>query len=215
MKKASIILTLCLFAATSEAQTFEEWFQQKKTQKKYLLQQIAALKVYFGCVEKGYEISQFGLKTIGDIKDGDLGQHTDYFNSLKNINPNIEEYSLTKNIGAVQSSIIKLHHDLIIDIQESDSFTPDEVDYIHRVFSRLLSDCNKNIRALSEITSSGKLEMKDNERMKYIDALYLDMQDNLVFAQSFRRDALMLAASRIHTKNEFQKGLTIHGIKIE
>lgn len=45
----------------AEAQTFDEWFRQKKTQKKYLVQQIAALKVYLGYLKEGYEIAQKGM----------------------------------------------------------------------------------------------------------------------------------------------------------
>jgi len=49
MKKIFLFLLLVVSAGSNlQAQTFAEWFQQKKTQKKYLLQQIAALQVYIG-----------------------------------------------------------------------------------------------------------------------------------------------------------------------
>jgi hypothetical protein len=44
---------------------------KKKTQKKYLLQQIAALQVYFGYAKKGYSFVSSDTKTIRDIKKGD------------------------------------------------------------------------------------------------------------------------------------------------
>lgn len=59
----------------SKVQTFHEWFRQKKTQKKYLIQQIAALKVYLGYVQKGYSIAQKGLTTVSNIKKGNFDLH--------------------------------------------------------------------------------------------------------------------------------------------
>ncbi|MCH5688762.1 conjugal transfer protein TraI [Niabella sp. W65] len=53
MKKILLFLLLVVSAGSNlQAQTFAEWFQQKKTQKKYLLQQIAALQVYIGYAKK-------------------------------------------------------------------------------------------------------------------------------------------------------------------
>ncbi len=46
MKKLSCILLLLLFAVSGFAQNWNEFFRQKRTQIKYLWQQIAALQVY-------------------------------------------------------------------------------------------------------------------------------------------------------------------------
>ncbi|ULT42931.1 conjugal transfer protein TraI [Niabella defluvii] len=73
MKKILLFLLLVVSAGSNlQAQTFAEWFQQKKTQKKYLLQQIAALQVYIGYAKKGYNIAKDGLNTIGGFTRGEL-----------------------------------------------------------------------------------------------------------------------------------------------
>src|SRR3954466_1406137 len=98
MKVAFIILLLTTLAAHSNAQTFSEWFRQKKTQKKYLIEQIAALEVYAGHLEKGYSILSEGLSQINSIKHGEFGLHDAYFYSLKNINPHIKDYTTVDEI---------------------------------------------------------------------------------------------------------------------
>jgi 3-phenylpropionate/cinnamic acid dioxygenase small subunit len=57
MKK---ILTIFLLVTASGvyAQNWKEWTQQKKTQIKYLVNQIAALQIYATYVEKGYAIAK-------------------------------------------------------------------------------------------------------------------------------------------------------------
>lgn len=57
MKKISIILFIMFFVNRSHAQTWDEWFNQKSTQKKYLLQQIAAFEAYLSYAKKGYDIA--------------------------------------------------------------------------------------------------------------------------------------------------------------
>jgi len=83
MRKIIFIgLMLFLSAGNIHAQTFSEWFRQKKTQKKYLLQQIAALQVYIGYAQKGYRIAKEGLTTIGGFTKGEFDLHSDFINSL-------------------------------------------------------------------------------------------------------------------------------------
>jgi len=82
MKKIIAIAMLLSITKSMSAQTFAEWFRQKSTQKKYLIQQIAALQVYIGYVSKGYSIAKKGLNTIQDIKHGDFDLHKNYFNNF-------------------------------------------------------------------------------------------------------------------------------------
>ena len=77
--KNILIIIILLAGSFCHAQTYDEWFRQKKTAKKYLLDQIAALQTYIGYAEKGYSIVTGGLNTIKDIKHGDFNLHNNYF----------------------------------------------------------------------------------------------------------------------------------------
>lgn len=216
MKKILLALLVCVSAAGNlKAQTFAEWFQQKKTQKKYLIQQIAALQVYIGYAQKGYKIAKEGLNTIGGFTRGEFNLHTDYFNSLKSINPEVRRYVKVAEIIALQVKIIQNYNRTYRQLNSSDAFSGDELAYIGRVYSRLLDDCDKTLDELITITTDGKLEMKDDERIERIDKLYLDMQDKLTFSQSFSNDAKSLAASRLKDKSDVQTSRVLQGIKNE
>lgn len=214
MKRMSLLLLLFVLVENNlQAQTFAEWFQQKETQKKYLLQQIAALQVYIGYAKKGYKIAKEGLNTISGFTKGEFNLHTDYLNSLKTVNPEIKRYAKVADIIALQIKIIQNYNRTHRRLNSSDVFSDDELAYIDRVFSRLLDDCAKTIDELITITTDGKLEMKDDERMKRIDRLYLAMQDKYTFSQSFSNDAKSLAASRIKEKADIQTSRVLHGVK--
>ena len=78
-----LAIAIGLYIGPVSAQTVNEWVNQKSTQKKYLLQQIAALQVYINYAKKGYNIVSGGINTIRDIKKGDLNLHNTFFSSLK------------------------------------------------------------------------------------------------------------------------------------
>ncbi len=214
MKRILVIATVCLFASlSSSAQTTDEWLNQNSTQKKYLLQQIAALKVYLGYAKKGYNIVTGGINTIRNIKDGDLNLHRDFFNRLQNVNPAIRRYTKVADIIAYQVKIIKQTKLVLQQIRETKQFTEGELDYCKQVFDTLLNECIKTVEELILVTTSGELEMKDAERLKRIDWLYADVQDKYSFACSFSEDMGLLAMQRLGEQMEISRSKLINGIK--
>lgn len=202
MKRVIFLIGLLAFSHQLFAQTFDEWFHQKKTQIKYLLQQIAANEVYIQYLQKGYKIAESGLNTINNIKHGDFALHNDFFSSLKNVNPKIKNWAKVADIVSFQVQIIKQTKSAVQHIQASDQFTSTEITYLQNVFNHLLNECSKNINALIDVMTSGQTEsnsyqMTDDERIKKIDGIYNDMQDKLSFSKSFSFDAAMLAMQRM------------------
>lgn len=196
MKKFTLVIVLFSFQMLY-AQNWNEWFEQKKTQKKYLLQQIAALKIYLGYLEKGYDIANKGLKTIHEIKKGDFDLHSQFFNSLKLVNPNIQKWAKVADIITYELRIIKIAKENIGSMKANGRFTNEELDYCKMVFDNLLFECLGNIDELVMITTSGELEMKDDERMKRIDQFYEDMRDKYSFTCSFSNDISLLSFQRM------------------
>jgi hypothetical protein len=165
-------------------------------QREALLKQIAALQIYIGYAQKGYSVAKKGLNTIGDFKRGEFNLHTDYFNSLKTVNPKIKKYARIAEIISLQVKIIKSYGGIYRQVQQDDLFHGDEVDYIKRVFDRLIENCDDNLEELITIVTDGKLEMKDDERMKRIDAIYQNMLENRTFCESFSNQTRLMSLSR-------------------
>jgi hypothetical protein len=213
MKKLLIILVMILGAANLSAQTSAEWFRQKATQKKYLIQQIAALDVYAGYLSKGYTIAKNGLNTIRSIRNGDLLQHSGYFTSLATFNPHIKRYKRVADIIAMQLKIAKQSGNAIKCFRSDDHFTTTEINYLQGVFDTLLSDCAKNLDRLLEIITNGSLKMKDDERIKAINKIYVDMQDNQQFARAFSNNAAGLFIQRSNEENDIIISKKLNGLK--
>jgi hypothetical protein len=209
MKYLLIIITGILVSTTAPAQTWNEWFKQKETQKKYLVKQIALLRVYLGYLKKGYEIADKGLTTIHNIKNGDFNLHRDFFGSLRNVNPHIANSAKVGDIIAFQVYIIRDIRNVNNFCRNNTHFTPEEIRYVAAVYSNMLFLTDVSISELLMIIRSSQTEsdgyrMKDDERLMRIDRLYDDMLDKHAFVQSFDNDVRIMAREREREQHEIE-----------
>jgi len=202
-----------LVGHSATAQTWEEWFQQTKTQKKYLLQQIGALRVYFNYTKDGYSIVGNGINTVRNIKNGDFNLHRDFLGSLKLVNPRIKKYTKLADIIALQVRMIQQTKQSLQSIRSSKRFSLNEVDHCKNVFDNLLNECAKNIDELFMIIMPGTFEMKDDERIKRLDKIYTDMQDKFTFCSSFGNDLELIANQRLTSEVEIIESKILNDLK--
>jgi hypothetical protein len=213
MKRITMIMLL-LFSTVSisEAQKIREWTRQKKTQIEYLILQIVAKKVYLEQVKKGYKIAQEGLNTISSFKRGEFNLHDTFFKSLKTVNPQIKGYVRVAETIELQRKIVKEYIQTIRQITSQEAFNAEEITYVRRVFSRLLDDCEGVLDELLAVTTNEELEMKDDERMARIDRVFLSMQDNFTFCQTFSSETKAMAILRLKEKTDIQTSRVLHGL---
>lgn len=183
-----IVIILLAIIPMLQAQGVGQWFSQKKTQTQYLAQQIAALKIYTGYLEKGYQIAKTGLNTIGDIKDGHFKLDQVFFDDLEAINPNVRHYSRVADIITLNIQIINRSGEALKEAQTSGKFNDQELGYARKVFNNVKIDCNELIDELTQILSPGELKLSDDERIKRIDGVYAEMKDRYSFINSFCKD---------------------------
>ena len=213
MKTIIILLFALVMSDISLSQTAAEWTQQKKTQRKYLLQQIVALQTYLGYVKKGYDIAHKGISTVQNIKNGEWNLHKDFFSSLSVVNPEIKKYAKVADITAMQVRMVKQVKSLTHESKQGGLLTPEEIDYVVKICDHLLSECQENMDELIRVTTSGELEMKDDERIKRIGLIYTTMQDKSVFLRSFGNSIIMLSKQRWHERLEAEISKKLNGLK--
>ncbi len=192
-------------SCAAKAQNFSEWFRQKKTQKKYLLEQIAALKVLTGYIRSGNRIAHQGLGAITRSLVDENNLHKDFYGHLKSVNP------MVKNDPQV-SEIITWQQDIMTRMKRLNGITglnnPEQA-YIDQVRNALLKDCTMQIDKLQQALSDGKTEMSDKERLSLIGGIHSEMSDNYRFAMGFSAQAQLFAQQRkiYHIDNRSTKQL--------
>jgi hypothetical protein len=196
------LVGMILISCTVNAQTWEEWFQQKETQKKFLLQQIAALEVYYDYAKKGYDIATQGLATIQQIKNGDFNLHQEFFNSLRMVNPAIANWSRVSDIINLHIKIVKRVKEANDFLKETSEFTKQERDYCFGVLKKIAEGSVSDLDELILITTIDTFSMKDDERVKRIEVLYEGMRERYEFLMAFCNEIKLLSLQRMHDKSE-------------
>lgn len=197
-------LVLAISTVKGQAQNTAEWLRQKNTQKKYLLQQIAALQIHLESIKKGYRIARTGLQAVSDLKNGEFNLHSLYFQSLKKVNPTIRKYGRIAEISATQVKILKDYKALKDRIQADGMYSRAELDYIDRASGSILDNCEQVISDLIDVVSDGKLELKDDERLERIDQLYNAMQENADLSRSFSYEVMGISQNRASIHSNIQ-----------
>ncbi|TWI97596.1 hypothetical protein JN11_03418 [Mucilaginibacter frigoritolerans] len=204
----AILLLLTATAANSQAQTFAEWFQQSKTQIKYLEQQIVALNACEVQFRQGYTMLKNEWGSIKNWKNSEYNLHSTYYNSLSQINPQVKNSTDLSGIQSEQQSIVSQFNDL----NGLAGLTAQEQTYIGTVQQNLLAELNKDLTELQTILTPGGLVMSDDERIKRINRVTSAINDKYLFTCAFCRHVRVLVIQRNRDGNDAAEIGNLYGI---
>ncbi|HLX93159.1 MAG TPA: hypothetical protein VKR32_15855 [Puia sp.] len=211
MNKAILYILLNIFSThCAHSQTFDEWFRQKKTRIRYLVEQIAAYEVFDADVAKGYGIAQSGLGFIGDTTAGELALHTAYYRSLETVNPSVAGYARIAAIMSMASAIVEGFGNLA----QVPGTTGAESDYLGLVSRNLIAKCNSALDELAGVLTYNDYTMTDDQRIRRIDALYASVADQYAFSQSFLSEVKLLAGEREVFNRDIQESIIDNGVQL-
>ncbi len=192
-----LIIMLSLPMSVVYGQTWDELFNQKQTQTRYLLEQIAALRVYAGHLQKTYRIAKDGLEFIGKATKGEFDLHDEFFHSLQNVNPAVSSNPKVSGILSLNQLIRSNYHKRRKVINSGKMLSKDEERYFGAVYARIFKDCDKILSDLKNVCTDGLLEMRDDERIRMINRLYEEIYSNYQVAETFGNGTMALANARV------------------
>ena len=106
-----------------------------------------------------------------------------------------------------QVQIVKLCSKL-----KKQTFNDNEVSYINSVTEHLLNECETLVDELISVITDQQLLMSDDERIKNIDRIYAEVQDQYSFIRSFSDQAKLLIRGRLKEKNDIQVSKLLRGL---
>tara|TARA_R110002020_G_scaffold287146_1_gene502635 strand:+ start:481 stop:1128 length:648 start_codon:yes stop_codon:yes gene_type:complete len=209
MKRLILIFYLASISLTGNAQTFEEWWKQKDTQKKYLAEQIVALKAYGAVLKEGYEVASKGLGLVHTIQNGDYAQHETYFSSFSTVNPKLKKHPQAKSTIALYSKTRQLTLEIPNRIFAENSFTASEEKTIRHVLQSIAKDCDNILIELEILLVNDELRMSDSERAILLKKIHGSMLEAYTYTVRFYQNCQNLSLSRQNESKaiEHQKSL--------
>jgi len=182
------------------AQTWSEWFRQKKTQERYLLEQIAALRLYGSYVKKGYQLVSGGVNVVRDLSKGELDVHGLFFSSLSKVNPVVRSSAKLTGIIGSELEMVKLLS--AVRREELSGAARLNVD---AVADGLSKESLAGLEELLSLVLSGKVELSDAERMVRLDALHEGFRERLVLVRRLAAEVSRLAEMKAAEGLEIDK----------
>src|SRR6266496_4245019 len=173
------------------------------------VQKLSALKGILSDMYKGYEIVSNGYETIRSISEGNFNLHEAFLDGLLAVSPTVQKYKRIADIISDQRRIVKEYKTAYSRFKEDENFTPDEINYIGKIYSNLFKESLKGLDELIMATTANTLRMSDDERISSIDRIYEDMQDKLTFLRYFNNSTSILEVQRAKEKND---AITVQGI---
>lgn len=203
---------LLLLTTTASGQTFAEWFRQNATQRKYLIEQIAALRVYGTYLKKGYDIARDGLQTVNRFKRGELDLHNAFFEQLGLVNTKVRNDPRAREIVAIAGSISTVSQNFRKALAKDGALQGSESAYLRGVVDRVLQDSHSLLSELEDLLTDRSVDLTDDGRLDRMEKLYSRMEANLSFCQAFCNGAILLMADRTQEAIELKTSRGLHGI---
>ena len=199
MKTICILLFAFGISSISKAQSAE--VQQLLLNYEKLTQ----LKNILTDMKKGYQIVSKGYSTIKNIAEGNFNLHDAFINGLMAVSPEVRNYKRVPDIIQYQKNIVREYRQAFNRFRNSRNFSPNEIEYLTKVYSNLFNQSLQNLDELATIITASKLSMSDDERLKAIDRIFQDTEDKLQFLRDFNKKTTILSIQRDKEKREIEK----------
>ncbi|MFC6100784.1 hypothetical protein [Olivibacter domesticus] len=147
-------------------------------------------------LKTSYKILSTGYTAIKDISEGNFTLHKQFLDGLMAVSPTVKKYRKIGWIVEDQLRMVQEYKKANKVFRANGNFNAEELGYVSGVYENLLKLSLGNLDELILVTTAGKLRMSDDERLKAIDRIYLDMQDKLHFLWDFNSSTALLAMQR-------------------
>lgn len=166
------------------------------------IEKLAQFKQILKDMKKGYVILNGGYNTIKDLSQGNFSLHKTFIDGLVQVSPTVKKYKRVGEIANYQMLLVKEYKGALKRFKNSSLFNDKEIRYIEKVYDNLFKQSLRNLDELTTVITANKLRMSDDERLEFIDRIYTDMQDKLVFLRNFNANTSVLTVQRSKEHND-------------
>jgi DNA repair ATPase RecN len=207
MKKMILILALSVSFISSNAQSAE--VQQLLLN----VEKLAQFKKILKNMKDAYKIIFKGYTAVKDLSQGNFNLHKTFLDGLMEISPAVKKYKRIADIFKYQLRITKEYKAAYNQFRDDKQFTPQEIEYVGKVYSNLFNETLKSLEELAMVITAGKLRMSDDERLQAIDKIYETVVDQYSFLNEFNNNTSILSLQRKSEQTEIKMSRIINGIK--
>lgn len=176
------------------------------------VEKLVQFKRILSDMKKGYEILNGGYTTIKNISEGNFSLHKAFLDGLMQVSPEVRNYRKVAGIINYQLLLVREYRAAFQRYRNAGMFRADEIAYMERVYAKLFKESLRNLDELAMVVTAGKLRMSDDERLKAIDDLFVEMENKLRFLRHFNNGTSILALQREREKAAIEASAILNGV---
>jgi hypothetical protein len=158
-------------------------------------------------------LSQTKFTEISDWVQKQKDLYGDYFNELWQVKDAIEYYHRIEEIIDKQVRLVSEYQSAYNLFKQDDHFSPDEIDYMGKVYTGIINESLKNLDQLFLVINSFTTQMADEKRMEIINNADEAMDENYNDLKAFNSENIMLSVQRSKDLNEVAVMKQLYGIQ--
>ena len=197
-------LMICALGFRAKAQS------QEVQQLLLNVEKLTQFKQILSDMKKGYQTLSTGYRLVKNISEGNFSLHETFLNGLYLVSPEVRKYHRVADIIRLQSGLVGEYKSAFARFKNGGNFSVAEMGYLEKVYGQLLKLSLRNLEELTMVITSGQLRMSDEERLKAIDDLFLEMEDRLVFLRDFNQRTSLLVFQRGKELSELGRVRALH-----
>ncbi len=159
------------------------------------------------------KLSKLKLQEIGDWvkKQKDLYAH--YFEELSKVKNTISTYQAVKDIITRQVQLVKEYSRAFNLSKQDKHFTAEEIDYMQKVFSGILSESLKSIEQIQLVITAFATQMTDAKRLAIIHEASENIEQNLTDVRQFNQQNIRISLQRAKEQNDIDVIKKLYGLE--
>ena len=158
-------------------------------------------------------LSKLKLDEITDWVQRQRELYARYFEELKQVKTVLTHFHRIREIIEQQTAIIKEYKRVYAGVKQDQHFTPDEVEYIGRVYKGIMEESIRNLDQLMLVIHSFTTQMSDGKRLELINTVAINMQQNFDDLKSFNEQNIQLAMQRAQDAKNITVVKKLYGIQ--
>ena len=158
------------------------------------------------------KMSELKLSEIRDWVEKQRKLYDDYFQELWQVKAALAQYQQVKDIIAKQVQLVSEYRGAWGFFQQDKNFTPEELDYIQRIYSGMLDESLKNMDGLFLVVNAFAAQMSDAKRLEMIHRVSNAIDQQLTDLRQFNNQNRMLSLQRSAERGEIDYVRRLHGI---
>ncbi|WP_225860078.1 MULTISPECIES: conjugal transfer protein TraI [Chitinophaga] len=158
-------------------------------------------------------LTKLKLDEISDWTKKHKEQYEEYFNELNKVKQAISSYKRVKEVIGKQIAIVDEYKAAFTLFKNDKHFTPQEIDYMARVYSGIVDESLKNIDNLFLVINSFSTKMTDGKRIEILNRVADEIDINLNDLRSFNNQNKKLVLQRAKDQKDVAQIKSMYGIK--